>query len=104
MVIDTGIHDKGWTYDEAVDFMIENTGEIRPVAEYEVARYIVVPGQATSYMVGMLKILELRQGAMDALGDAFEIKEFHDLVLGSGSVPLEILEQIVDTYIKEMGG
>jgi uncharacterized protein (DUF885 family) len=104
MVIDTGIHDKGWTYDEAVDFMIENTGEIKPVAEYEVARYIVVPGQATSYMVGMLKILELRGRAMDALGEAFDLKEFHDLVLGSGSVPLEILEQIVDTYIKEMGG
>jgi len=101
LMVDTGIHDLGWTYDEAVDFMADNTGLIRPIVESEVGRYIVYPGQAPAYMVGMLKILELRQQAMDALGDDFELAEFHNVVLGNGSMPLGILEQVVEQYIQE---
>lgn len=66
---------------------------------HEVDRYVVIPAQATGYKIGMLKILELRQRAMDALGDQFDIKEFHNIVIGHGSLPLEILERLVDDYI-----
>ncbi|MBE9473713.1 MAG: DUF885 family protein, partial [Chloroflexi bacterium] len=64
-----------------------------------VDRYVVIPAQATGYKIGMLKILELRQRTMDALGDQFDIKEFHNIVIGNGSLPLEILERLVDDYI-----
>lgn len=99
LVVDTGIHAKGWAYDQAVDYMYENTGLSRGMVEFEVSRYVVWPGQATAYKIGMLKILELRQRAMDQLGDRFDLKEFHNVVLGNGSMPLEILEQVVDDYI-----
>jgi uncharacterized protein (DUF885 family) len=104
LVVDTGIHAKRWTFDEAVDFFVENTGyepgdAVDP--EGQIARYIVWPGQSTSYKVGMIKIMELRQRAVDELGDEFDIKEFHNVVLSNGSVPLEILERIVDDYIEE---
>jgi uncharacterized protein (DUF885 family) len=103
LVIDTGIHAKGWTFDQAVAYMIDNVGYepgdiVNP--QHEVGRYIVWPGQSTAYKVGMFKILELRQGAMDQLGDRFDLKEFHSVVLGSGSMPLEILERVVDDYIE----
>ncbi len=100
LVVDTGIHAKGWTYGQGVDFFVENVGRSQGMAEYEVARYITLPGQATSYMIGSLKILELRQRAMDALGADFDIIEFHRVVLSNGSMPLEILEQVVDNYIE----
>ncbi|MCP4542195.1 MAG: DUF885 family protein [Chloroflexi bacterium] len=100
LVVDTGIHAKGWTYNQAVDYMRENTGLPRGWVESEVTRYIVWPGQATSYMTGMLKILELRQMAMDRLGDRFDIKEFHNVVLGNGSLPLEVLERVVYEYVE----
>jgi uncharacterized protein (DUF885 family) len=107
LVVDTGIHTEGWTFDEAEQFMEENAGykysDIVNV-EFEIGRYIAWPGQATAYMVGMLKILELRQKAMDALGDAFDIKEFHRVVLGTGSMPLSILEDVVQDYIDESLG
>ncbi len=99
LVVDTGIHAKGWTYDQAVDYMRENTGLSRGAVEYEIARYITWPGQATAYKIGMLKILELRQRAMDQLGDRFDLKEFHNVVLGNGSMPLDILDQVVQEYI-----
>jgi uncharacterized protein (DUF885 family) len=67
----------------------------------EIERYIVMPGQATSYKVGMMKILEVREKAKLALGDKFDIKEFHDVVLKNGAVPLDILERLVDNYIRE---
>ncbi|MBN1872851.1 MAG: DUF885 family protein [Anaerolineae bacterium] len=100
LVVDTGIHAKRWTYNQAVDYMVENTGLSQGMVEYEVARYVCWPGQAVAYKVGMLKILELRQRAMDALGERFDLKEFHNIVLGNGSVPLEILEDLVDAYIE----
>jgi uncharacterized protein (DUF885 family) len=67
--------------------------------DHQIARYIVYPGQATAYKIGMLKILELRQRAMDELGDQFDLKEFHNVVLSNGSMPLEVLERLVEDYI-----
>jgi uncharacterized protein (DUF885 family) len=99
LVVDTGLHAKKWSYDRAVEFMIENTGLPRDMVETEVARYIVWPGQATAYKIGMLKILELRQRAMDALGDRFDLKAFHNIVLSNGSLPLGILDRVVDDWI-----
>jgi uncharacterized protein (DUF885 family) len=104
LVVDTGIHAKKWSYDQAVDFMVENTGLPREMVETEVARYVVWPGQATAYEIGMLKILEVRQKAMDALGDKFDLKEFHNVVLGNGSMPLEVLERVVDDWIESKQG
>lgn len=99
LVVDTGIHAQGWTYDQAVRYMRENTGLPQSTVEYEIARYITWPGQSTAYKIGMLKILELRQRAMDQLGERFDLKEFHTLVLSNGSMPLAILEQVVQEYI-----
>lgn len=104
LVVDTGIHTKGWSYSQAADFLVENTGLNAGHMNYEVGRYAVWPGQATSYLVGMLKILELRQKAMDELGDQFDLKEFHNVVLSNGAMPLEILEQVVEDYIQEKSG
>ena len=100
LVVDTGLHADRWSYDQAVEFMVENTGLQRQMMEYEVARYLVLPGQATAYETGMLKILELRQKARDALGVKFILGEFHDAVLGHGAMPLEVLERVVEAYIQ----
>ena len=100
LVVDTGIHHKRWTREEAIDYMQENTGMAQSDVVAEVERYIVMPGQATAYKVGMMKMLELRERAMDRLGSRFDIREFHDVVLKNGAVPLDILERIVDDYIE----
>ncbi len=102
LVVDTGVHARGWTYNQAVSYLLENTGLPRGTAEWEVSRYIVLPGQATSYKIGMLEILELRQMAMYELGDQFDIREFHNAVLGNGSMPLNILERVVQDYINSI--
>jgi uncharacterized protein (DUF885 family) len=99
LVLDTGIHAKRWTYDQAVAYMLENTGLSRGMVEFEIARYITWPGQATAYKIGMIKILELRQRAMDQLGDQFDLIEFHNVVLGNGAMPLAVLERVVQDYI-----
>ena len=99
LVVDTGIHQRRWTREEAIEYMLANTGMAESDVVSEVERYIVMPGQATAYKVGMMKILELRQKAMDELGDRFDLRDFHDVVLKNGAVPLDILEQIVDDYI-----
>jgi len=93
LVVDTGLHAKGWTRQQAIDFGIEAS---------EIERYVVMPGQATSYMIGKLRILELREKARQALGDRFSIAEYHNVVLGLGVVPLTILEDAVDRYIAEV--
>ena len=99
LVTDTGIHQLGWTEDEAVAYMI-NTGRQPPErSRSEVRRYITLPGQATGYKIGMLKIMEERQKAEAALGPKFDIKGFHDLLIASGSQPLSILESRVDDWI-----
>ncbi|KYK35809.1 MAG: hypothetical protein AYK19_10050 [Theionarchaea archaeon DG-70-1] len=95
LVADTGIHYKGWTRGEAQTY----TREVLGPRLSEEERYVVIPGQATGYMIGMLKMLELRQKAMDALGDKFDIKEFHKVILCNGSMPLGILEKVVQDYI-----
>lgn len=100
LVVDTGIHWKGWSFDQAVDYMQEHTGQENRMVQYQVARYIVWPGQAVAYKIGMMKMLELRQHAMDALGDAFDIRTFHNVILSEGAVPLPILEEIVNAYIQ----
>ena len=96
LVVDSGIHAQRWSRAEAIAYMNEELGSWTQ----EVDRYIVWPAQSTGYMVGMLKILELRQKAMDALGDRFDLRQFHNVVLGNGSMPLAILERLVDEYIK----
>jgi uncharacterized protein (DUF885 family) len=80
--------------------MVENTGQDPGFMQFEVSRYIAWPGQATAYMVGMLEIMSLRQRAADELGDRFDLREFHNAVLSNGSMPLEILERVVDGYIE----
>jgi len=101
LVVDTGIHYKKWTREEAIDYMVENTGMNRTEVVTEVERYIVIPGQACSYKVGMMKILELREKAKNQLGEDFDLKAFHNVVLKNGAVPLSILEEIVDAYISD---
>lgn len=99
LVTDTGIHAKGWTEDQAIDYLIK-TGRRPPnQARSEVRRYITLPGQATGYKIGMLKIMDLRHRAEQALGARFDIKGFHDVVVGSGSMPLPVLERRVDDWI-----
>ncbi|MDQ7050102.1 MAG: DUF885 domain-containing protein [Enterobacterales bacterium] len=101
LVVDTGIHAKRWTRQEAIDYMMKNTGMPESDVVAEIERYIVMPGQACAYKVGMMKILELRQKAKDALGDRFDLRDFHDVVLKNGAVPLDILEEFVDNYIQQ---
>ncbi len=99
LVVDTGIHDKRWTREEAIAYMVESTGMPESEVIAEVERYIVLPGQACAYKVGQLKILELRERAKDRLGADFDIREFHNVVLKNGAVPLDILERLVDGWI-----
>jgi uncharacterized protein (DUF885 family) len=99
LVTDTGIHARGWTEDEAVAYLIDKGRQSPEGARSEVRRYITLPGQATGYKIGMLKIMELRQKAEAALGPKFDIKGFHDLIIASGSQPLSILERRVDEWI-----
>lgn len=99
LVVDTGLHAKGWTHDQAIDFMLENSGMTRTEVVAEVERYIAIPSQALAYKVGALKIQELRRKAQDALGDRFDIKDFHAQVLGTGALPLPVLEAKVESWI-----
>jgi uncharacterized protein (DUF885 family) len=101
LVVDTGIHYKKWTRDEAIAYMKAKTGMSDTECRVEIERYIVWPGQALSYKVGMIKILELRQKAMDALGNKFSIRDFHSAVLDHGIPPLFVVEQKVDEMIEE---
>ncbi|MEM7662588.1 MAG: DUF885 domain-containing protein [Pseudomonadota bacterium] len=101
LVVDTGLHSKGWTEDQALAYFLDNAAAPETQARSEVRRYMVLPGQATSYKIGMLKIQELRRDAEAELGDAFDIKAFHDTVLGGGAVPLDILETRVDRWVTE---
>lgn len=98
LVVDTGIHAMGWTRAEAQGYMDQAMPTKRGWYYHEIDRYIVLPAQATGYKVGMLKILELRQQVRDVLGEKFDIKEFHNVVIGNGSLPLEILEGLVGEY------
>jgi uncharacterized protein (DUF885 family) len=99
LVIDTGIHARHLFFDSAADYLAEATGFPLEYAQSEITRYAVWAGQATAYYTGFLKILDLRQRAMDALGDRFDLKAFHRLVVGNGAVPLTALEALVDAWI-----
>ncbi|WP_128891408.1 DUF885 family protein [Erythrobacter sp. HKB08] len=102
LVVDTGIHHKRWSREEAIQYLTDNTpnpeGDIRKAIE----RYVVYPGQATAYMIGKLKIMELREKARGELGTRFDIRGFHDAILTSGPVPLDIMEENVDAWIAEV--
>ncbi len=101
LVIDTGIHYKRWTREHAIDYMQEVTGMHYNSVVTEVERYFVLPGQACAYKIGQLKILELRKRAKDMLGERFDIKEFHDIILRTAAVPLVVLEEVINAYIKD---
>lgn len=99
LVVDTGIHAKGWTEEQAVQYFLENSPQPEAAVRSEIQRYITNPGQATAYKIGMIKIQELRDTAMAELGDDFDYRGFHDTVLGGGAVPLPILEQRVMRWV-----
>jgi uncharacterized protein (DUF885 family) len=99
LVVDTGIHHQKWTRQQAIDWLIANTPNPEGDAIKAIERYIVMPSQATAYKIGMLKILELRERARAALGDRFDIRAFHEVVLTSGAVPLTVLEEQVEAWL-----
>ncbi len=101
LVVDTGLHAKGWTEQQAIDYFAANSPAPLDNIRSEVQRYIVLPGQATSYKIGMLKIQELRKKSEDALGEAFDIRTFHDAILGGGELPLPLLERKIDRWIAD---
>jgi uncharacterized protein (DUF885 family) len=99
-VVDTGIHAFGWSRKQAIDYVLENTGLGQKATEAQIDRYITWPAQALSYKIGELKIREVRAKAEKALGNKFEIRSFHDTVIGNGSVPIAVLEELVDDWIE----
>jgi len=102
LVVDTGLHDKKWTREKAIEYLMVNTPNPESDAIKAIERYIVMPGQATAYKIGMNKILELREAAKEDLGDDFDIRDFHDAILATGPVPLSIMEEQVDAYVADM--
>jgi uncharacterized protein (DUF885 family) len=100
LVVDTGMHYKQWPLEQSIKYMTDNTPMAPADIDRQIKRYYVLPAQALSYKVGMLTILELRERAMQQLGEDFDIREFHDTVLKNGAVPMQILDDIVDDYIK----
>jgi uncharacterized protein (DUF885 family) len=103
LVVDTGIHHKKWTRQQAIDYLKKNTPNAEADCVEAINRYIVMPSQATAYKIGMLKILELREKAKKQLGAKFDLRQFHDVVLTNGPVPLETLEELVDKWVKSKG-
>nr|WP_321442126.1 DUF885 domain-containing protein [uncultured Hyphomonas sp.] len=101
LVVDTGIHDQHWTREQAIQYLIDNTPNPEGDCRKAIERYIVMPGQATAYKIGMNKIIELREEAKGELGDKFDIREFHDIVLKDGALPLDILEENVDQWVAD---
>jgi len=99
LVVDTGMHALGWSRRKAIDYMLDNSPMRESHVSAEIDRYLVVPGQALSYMIGRLEIQRIRAVAEAALGDQFEIKGFHDTVLGSGNLPLPLLERVVRDWL-----
>jgi uncharacterized protein (DUF885 family) len=101
LVVDTGLHSKGWTEEQAVRYFTENSPNTQAQIRAEVERYIVMPGQATGYKIGMIKILELRKRAEDQLGARFDIRGFHDTILDRGQMTLDLLDQRINLWIAQ---
>jgi uncharacterized protein (DUF885 family) len=99
LVVDTGLHAFGWTREQAIDYMVANTGQTRARMTAEVDRYLVWPGQAAAYKIGELKIKALRAKAKAALGDRFDLRLFHNAVIDNGALPLQVLEEHIDDWI-----
>jgi len=99
LVVDTGIHAKRWTRERAIQYLDDNTPNPHGDVVKAIERYIVIPSQATAYKIGMMKILELRENARSQLGDTFDIREFHDVVLKNGALPLDVLEDVVNSWL-----
>ena len=99
LVVDTGMHAKGWSRQKSIDYMVANTGLSLKNITTEVDRYITWPGQALAYKIGELKIRELRAHAEDQLGEKFDIRLFHDVVLENGAVPLSVLEEQLKAWV-----
>ncbi len=102
LVVDTGLHAKGWSREQAIAYMIANSALASSDIEAEVERYMAIPGQALSYKVGQLKITELRARAEAQLGPLFDVRGFHSQVLESGSLPMSILEAKIDRWIRSL--
>jgi uncharacterized protein (DUF885 family) len=100
LVVDTGIHYKRWTREQAIAYMEEHSAQARETIVSEIERYFVMPGQACSYKIGEIKMLELRARAQEEMGDRFDLRRFHDVVLKNGAMPLTILEKVIDEYIQ----
>jgi uncharacterized protein (DUF885 family) len=100
LVVDTGIHDKKWTRQQAIDYLKQNTPNTEEDCIDAINRYIVMPGQATAYKIGMIRILELREVAKKQLGNKFDIRQFHELVLTNGALPLDVLDEVVRRWIE----
>jgi uncharacterized protein (DUF885 family) len=98
LVVDTGMHAMGWTREQAIEYMMENSALAKNNIINEVDRYITWPGQALAYKTGQLEILRLRRAAEARLGSTFDIKRFHDVLLGNGAIPLQALRQVVEAY------
>jgi uncharacterized protein (DUF885 family) len=103
LVVDTGLHLFGWSRDQAIDYLLANSALTRANIENEVDRYVADPGQALAYMVGRLELVRLRERAQARLGDRFDLRAFHDLVLGTGGVPLSVLAEVVDGHLAAAG-
>ena len=101
LVVDTGMHYKGWSRDQAIKYFKDNAAKTEQDIINEIDRYLIMPGQALAYKIGQLKILELKEKSKQAMEDKFDIKEFHHVILGEGSVPLDVLEEKINTYIQE---
>jgi uncharacterized protein (DUF885 family) len=101
LVVDTGIHFMRWTREQAIEYMEAHTGQSHETVVTEIERYFVMPGQACAYKIGELKILELRAKVEKELGDQFNLREFHNVILGKGGMPLILLEKVVNEYVQE---
>jgi uncharacterized protein (DUF885 family) len=99
LVVDTGIHSKGWTREQAIDYMLANSDMGKTDATAEVERYIAIPSQALAYKIGALTILRLKDKAKKELGKKFDVREFHNQVLNTGALPLTVLEKKIDAWI-----
>ena len=102
LVVDTGIHAKGWTREEAIQYSLDNEADSEASIIASIERYMATPGQAVSYKIGQLKIQELRKKAEATLGNKFSIREFHNQVLNSGSLPLVLLEKKINDWMEKI--